>query len=159
MPSWCGRVSRLKDACHSHIIFEIIHVCINVHHVVSLSSFSIPIYGIFVETLLKCHGTSSYIPITNIMIHWHCTLTSEWGNTEIPSNCSYMHRNLTWLDKTHAFTVWEGFKAQGFLTCLHMLWDHPCLHQRSSCSIIVIIHHSHLWNLCRNSLEMSWNIF
>ena len=75
---WEG--SRLKDACSAHIIFEIIHVFINVHHVVSLSSFTIHIERIFVETLLKCHGTTSnYKPITNAIIHRRHTLSSERG--------------------------------------------------------------------------------
>ena len=78
---------------------------------------------------------------------------------EIPSTCSCMHQNLTWLDKTHAFMLWEGFKAQGCISCPHNLWDRPHFHQRSSCSLIVISRHSHQRNLCRNSLEMSWNIF
>ena len=79
MPSWCGRVSVLKDACHAHIIFEIIHVFINVHHAISLLSFTIPINEIFVETLLKCHGTSSNKPITNVIIHRRHMLSSERG--------------------------------------------------------------------------------
>jgi hypothetical protein len=80
-------------------------------------------------------------------------------NVEIPLDFAYVRRNLTWLDKTHAFTMWEGFKVQGFMSCLHNVWDHPHFHQRSSCSLIVIFCHSHQWNLCRNSLEMSRNIF
>ena len=70
---------KAKDTCHSCIIFEIIHVSISVHHAVSLSSFVIPIKGIFIKTLLKCHGTSSNEPITNAIIHWRHTLSSEWG--------------------------------------------------------------------------------
>ena len=81
------------------------------------------------------------------------------ANVQSPSTCACMCRNLTWLDKTHAFTVWEGFKAQGCMLCPHNLWDPPHFHQRSSCSLIVIIHHSHQWNICWNSLEMSWNVF
>ena len=48
MPWWYASVSRLKDIVwHPCIIFEIVHVCINVYHVVSLSSFVIiPIYRI-----------------------------------------------------------------------------------------------------------------
>ena len=84
---------------------------------------------------------SSKNPITNAMIHRHRTLNSEWGNVEIPSNCACIHQNLTWLDRAHAFMVWDGFKAQGCLTCPHNIWDCPSLHQSSSCSLIVIIRH------------------
>ena len=80
------------------------------------------------------------------------------ANAKIPSTCAYMCWNFTWLDKTHAFMAWEGFKAQGCMSCPHNLWYRPRFHQRSSCSLIVIICHSHQWNHCRNSLEMSWNI-
>ena len=80
------------------------------------------------------------------------------ANIAIPSTWGYMCRNLTWLDKTHAFMVWEGFKAQVCMSCLHNICDCPCFHQCSSCSIIVIIRHSHQLNLCRKSLEMSWNV-
>ena len=83
----------------------------------------------------------------------------KWANVEIPSTCACMHQNFKWLDKTHAFMVWEGFKAQGYMSCTHNLWYHPRFHQCSSCSLIVIIHHSHQWNLCKNSLQMSWNVF
>ena len=65
------------------------------------------------------------------------------ANVEIPSTCSYMHWNLTWLDKTHAFMVLEGFEAQGCMSCLHNICDHPCFHQHSWCSLIVIICQSH----------------
>ena len=64
------------------------------------------------------------------------------ANVQIPSTCACMHLNLAWLDKTHAFTAWEGFKAQGCMSCPHILWDCPHFHQRSSCSLIVIIRHS-----------------
>ena len=155
MPSWCGRVSRLKDACHACIMFDSVHAFINVHHAVLVSSFSIPIKGIFVETLLKCHGTSSnYKPNPNTIIHRRRTLSHEMGQ-----RCACMHRNLTWLEKTHAFIVWEGFRAKGCMSCPHNLWDRPHFHQRSSCSLIVIIRHSHQQSLCQNSLEMSWNVF
>ena len=87
--------------------------------------------------------------------HWDV----NGDNIEIHSTCSYMCRNLTWLDKTHAFMVWEGFKAQGCMSCPHNLWDHPRFHQHSSCSLVVIIRHSHQGNLCQKSLEMSWNVF
>ena len=61
-------------------MFDIINIFINFHHVVSLSSFSIPINGIFVETLLKCHGMSSIKnPTTNAIIHQPCMLSGEWG--------------------------------------------------------------------------------
>ena len=80
MPSCYGKVWRLEDTCRAHIIFEIIQVFINVHHIVSLWSFTIHINRIFVKTLLKCHGTSSYYnPITNSIIHQHHTLSSEMG--------------------------------------------------------------------------------
>ena len=89
--------------------------------------------------------------------------TTRWAvnrdNVEIPSNCASMLQNLTWLGKTHALMVWEGFNAQGFMSCPLNIWDRPRLHQLSWCNLIVIIHHSHLWNLCQNSLEMSWNVF
>ena len=71
------RVLKLKDSWCPHIIFEIIHVCINVHHVVSLSSFLIPIHRIFVGTLLKCHGTFN-MPMTNV-IHQPRIVRNEWG--------------------------------------------------------------------------------
>ena len=91
------------------------------------------------------------------------TNVARWGvngaNIEIPSTCSYMCWNLTWLNKTHAFMVWDGFKAQGCMWCMHNLWDHPCFHQCSSCNLIVIICHSHQRNRCRKSLEMSSNTF
>jgi hypothetical protein len=80
MPSWCGRVSRLKDACHAHIIFDIIHVFINVHHAVSLSSFVIPINGIVVK--LSWNGMEHLPinkPITIAIIHRHRMLSSERG--------------------------------------------------------------------------------
>ena len=81
------------------------------------------------------------------------------ANFGIPINFAYMCRNLTWLDNTHAFIVWEGVNTQGCMSFPHNIWDFPHLHQRSSCSLIVIIRHSHLCNLCQNSLEMSWNVF
>ena len=149
MPSRCGRVSRLKYACCACIIIFIIHIFINVHHAVSFSSFTIPIKRIFVETLLKFHGTSSNKPITNVT-HW----VVNGANVEIPSTCAYMCRNLTWSDKKDAFTVWEDFKAQGYMSCPHNIWDHPHFHQRSSCSLIVIIPYSHQRKICPNSLEM-----
>ena len=159
MPSRSGRVSRLKDACRAHIILEIIHVFINVHHVVLLSSFAIPINKIFFKTLLKCHGciptSPSPMPLSTGIARWGV----NGANIEITSICAYMRRNLTWLDKTHAFTVWEGCKDRGYMSCLHNLWDRPCFHQGSSCSVIVIINHSQQWNRCRNYLEMSWNVF
>ena len=81
------------------------------------------------------------------------------ANVEIPSTFACMLQYLTWLDKTHAFMVWDVFKAQGCMSCLHNLWDHPRFHQRSSCSLIVIFCHSHQRNICRNSLEISLNVF
>ena len=74
------------------------------------------------------------------------------ANVEIPLTCANMRWNLTWLDKTHAFTLWEGFKAQGCMSCPHNVWDHPHFHQRSSCNLIVIFCHSHQRNICCNSL-------
>ena len=97
----------------------------------------------------------SPVPLYTDVTHW----AVKRANVEISSTCAYMCRNLTWLDKTYAFTVWEGFKAQGCLTCSKNIWDHPHLHQHSSCSLMVIIRHSHKWNLCQNSIEMSWNAF
>ena len=151
MPSYYGRVSRLEVTYCAPIIFEIIHIFINVHHVVSLSSFSIPINEIFFETLLKCHEMSS-----NKRAHhlFHCpltpTLSSEWGQHCDSFNLGCMCRILTWLDKTHTFMVWEGFKAQVCMSCLHNIFDHPHFHQRSSCSLIVIILHSPLMPLSTN---------
>ena len=81
------------------------------------------------------------------------------ANVEIPSNCVCMHQNFTWLDKTHSFMLWEGFKAQGCMSCPHNHWDCPRFHQLSSCSLIVIICNSHQENLCRNYPEMSWKVF
>ena len=101
-----------KDACCACIIFEIIQVFINVHHAVSLSSFAIPIKGIFIETILKC----------------------------------------SWNIFQQAFMLWEGFKAQGCISCLHNVWHHQYFHQHSSCSVIVIILHSHQWS------KLSWNV-
>ena len=80
------------------------------------------------------------------------------ANFEIPSTCACVHRNLTWWDKTHAFMVWEGFKAQGCMSFPHNLLDRPHFHQCWSCSLIVIIRHSHQGNLCWTSLGMSWNV-
>ena len=97
----------------------------------------------------------SPMPLSTDVARW----AVKGSNVEIPSTCAYMSQNLTWLGKTHAFMVWEGFKAQGCMSCPHNLWDHPRFHQSSSCSLIVIIHHSHQWNLCWNSLEMSWSVF
>ena len=96
------------------------------------------------------------MPLSTNVAHW----AANGYNVEITSTCACMHQNLTWLDKTHAFMLWEGFKAREYMSCPHNLWlDRPCFHQRSSCNLIVIIRHSHQWNICRNSLEMSWNIF
>jgi hypothetical protein len=95
------------------------------------------------------------MPLSTDVAHWVVNGT----NIQIPSTCAYMSWNLTWLDKTHAFMVWEGFKAQECMSCLHNLWYRPCFHQCSSCSLIVIIHHSHQHNRSQNSLEMSWNAF
>ena len=98
----------------------------------------------------------SPIPLSTNVARW----VVNGANVEIPSTCDCMHQNLTWLDKTHAFTLWEGFKAREYMSCPHNLWlVHPRFHQCSSWSLIVIIHHSHLWNRCRNSLEMSWKVF
>ena len=60
------------------------------------------------------------------------------ANVAIPSTWACMCQNLTWLDKTHAFMVWEGFKAQGCMSCLHNVWDRPCFHQHSLCNNIVL---------------------
>ena len=104
-----------------------------------------------------------HLPITNPSPMSLSTDIARWvmkgTNVEIPSTYACMCQNLTWLDKIHAFIVWEGFKAQGCMSCPHNLWDHPHFHQRSSCNLIVIIHHSHQQSICQNSLEMSWNIF
>ena len=95
------------------------------------------------------------MPLSTDIAHW----VVNGANVQIPLTCACMHQNLTWLDKTCAFTVWEGFKAQGCMLCPHNHWDCPRFHQLSSCSLIVIIHHSHQGNLCPNYLEISWNVF
>ena len=101
--------------------------------------------------VMECLPTiPSPIPLSTNIARW----AVNGANVEITSTCAYMCQNLTWLDKTHAFTVWEGFKAQGCMSCPHNLWDHPCLHQCSSWSLIVIICHSHQQNLCLNSFVM-----
>ena len=102
------------------------------------------------------------LPTSPSLMPWSADVT-RWAvnqaNVEISSNCACMHQNLTWLDKTPTFIMWEGFKAQGYLTYPQNIWDHPRLLQCSSCSLMVIIRHSHQQNLCRNSIEMSWNTF
>ena len=106
--------------------------------------------------VMECLPTSpSPMPLSTDVAHW----VVNGANIEIPSTCACMRRNFTWLDKTRAFMVCEGFKAQGCMLYPHNLWDRPRFHQRSSCSLIVMIHHSNQHNLCQNSLEMSWNIF
>ena len=50
----------------------------------------------------------SQISLSTNVAHW----AGKGDNIEIPSTCACMHWNLTWLDKTHAFTVWEGFKQR-----------------------------------------------
>jgi hypothetical protein len=45
---------------------------------VSLSSFFISIYRIFLGTLLKFHGTSN-TPITNVILHRPHIVSNEWG--------------------------------------------------------------------------------
>ena len=97
----------------------------------------------------------SPIPLSIDVTRW----AVNGANVEIPSTCAYMCQNLTWLDKTHASMAWEGFKDQGCMLCPHNRWDRPRFHQCSSCSLIVIICHSHQLNHCQNSLEMSWNFF
>ena len=72
----------------------------------------------------------SPMPLSTDVARW----AVKGANVEIPSTCACMCQNLTWLDKTHAFTVWEGFKAQGCMSCPHNLWDCPCFHQCSSLS-------------------------
>ena len=115
------------------------------------------------ESLSKLsRNVMEYLPSSPSPMPWSTDVT-RWvvyrSSVEIPSTCSYMRQNFTWLDKTYAFMVWEGFKAQEWLTFPQTIWDHPHLHQRSSCSLMVIIIHSHQWSLCRNSIEMSWNVF
>ena len=100
-------------------------------------------------------SSPSSMPLSTDVACW----AVKGANIEIPSTCASMRRNLTWLDKTHAFTLWEGFKAQGYMSCPHNLWDRPRFHQLSSCNLVVIILHSHQGNLCQNSIEMSWNVF
>ena len=76
----------------------------------------------------------SPMPLSTDVTSW----AVKGANFEIPSTSACMRQNLTWLDKTHAFMVWDGFKAQGYMLCSHNLWDCPRFHQRSSCSLIVI---------------------
>ena len=154
-----ARVSQLKDARRPHIIFEIFHVCINIHHAVSLSSFIIPKY----EYLSKLSwNIMEHLPTSPSPMPWS-TDAAHWAlngaNVVITSNCACMHRNLTWLDKTHAFMVWDGFKAQGCMSFMHNVWYRPHFHQCSSCSFFVIFFHSHQRNIFQHSLEMSRNIF
>ena len=107
--------------------------------------------------VMECHPFKipSPMPLSIDIARWVVNV----ANVEIPSTCAYMHQNLTWLDKTHAFMVWDGFKAQGCTSSMHNVWYRPHFHQRSSCSFTVIIHHSHQRNICWNSLEMSWIVF
>ena len=108
------RVSRLKDAWCPRIIFEIFHICINIHHAVSLSSFVIHIYGIFDETLLKFHGTYSNTPITNV-IHQCSRVRSEWGQCWNFFKC-FLHASKfdmvrldTCLDGMQGYQDWRIF--------------------------------------------------
>ena len=98
------------------------------------------------------------LPTSPSPMPWSIDVT-RWAvngaNVEIPSNCSCMHQNLTWLDKAQAFTVWEGFKAQGCLMCPYNLWDRLCLHQCSSCSLIVIIFP---FPSMESLSKLSWNV-
>ena len=117
----------------------------------------------FIESLLKLSwNVMERLPTCPSPMSWS-TNVAHWAvngaNVELPLTCSCMCWILTWLDKTHAFMVWDGFKAQGCMSCLHTLWDRPHFHQHSSCSLNVIIRHSHQQNLCWNTLEMSWNVF
>ena len=54
-------------------------------------------------------------PITSPSPMPLCTYVARWAmkgvNVWIASTCACMHWNLTWLDKTHSFTVWEGFNV------------------------------------------------
>ena len=114
MLSWCGIVSRLKDACHSCIMFEIIHIFINVHHCLIVVIRHSHQRNVCQNSLEMSWNTfqltnPSPLPLATDVTRW----VVNGANVEIPSTCAYMHRNLTLLDKRHAFTVWEGFKSQG----------------------------------------------
>ena len=90
-------------------------------------------------------------------IHRPCTMSSEWGQRwNFFKLCLYASK-FDIVRRTHTLMVCKGFKTQGSLPSPHNIQDRPSLHQRSSCSLIVIVCHSHLFNICRNSLEMSWN--
>ena len=64
----------------------------------------------------------SPMPLSTDVARW----VVKGDNIEITSTCFHMGRILTWLDKTHAFTVWEGFEAKGCMSCPHNFWDRPC---------------------------------
>ena len=89
----------------------------------------------------------------------HCPPTShieQWMGPMLKSlQLVPMHRNLTWLDKTCDFTVWEGFKAQGCMSCTHNVWDHPHFHQCSSCSLFVIFFETLL--KCHETSSNKWS--
>ena len=109
-----------------------------------------------IEIFMECLPISpSLMPLSTDVAHW----VVKGANVEIPSTCACMCQNLTWIDKTHAFMVWDGFKVEGCMSFMHNVWYRPYFHQHSSCNLTVIIHHSHQWNLFQNSLEMSWNVF
>ena len=95
------------------------------------------------------------MPLSTDVTRW----VVNGANIEISSTCACMRRNLAWLDTTHTFMVWDGFKDQGCMSFTCNVWYHPHFHQRSSCNLFVIIRHSHQQNICWNSLEMSWNVF
>ena len=127
----------MKSHCH-HLSFP------------SIESLSI-LYWNVMERLPK---STSPMPWSTDTARW----VVNGANVEIPSTSTCMHRNLTWIDKTHALMVWDGFKAQGCMSSMHNVWYCPHFHQLSSCNLIVIIRYSHQWKLCRNSLEMSWKV-
>ena len=85
--------------------------------------------------IMECLSTSPLLmPLSTDVARW----AVKGANFEIPSTCAYMCQNLTWLDKTHAFVVWEGFKAKWCMSFLHNVWDRPRFHHHSWCNNVVL---------------------
>ena len=155
MPSWYGMVSRLKDACRARIMFEIIHIFINVHHCLIIIIHHSHQWNFYRNSLEMSWNVFQLkipppMPLSTDVACW----VVNGANVEIPSACSCMHQNLTCLHKTHTFTAWEGFKAQGRMSCLHNIWYCPRFHRRSS-----------LFHCCHSSFpsmeclsKLSWNV-
>ena len=113
----------------------------------------------FVETLLKFHGMSFNMPITHV-IHRHHTVSSEWGQ------CWNFFKFVLYalkFEMVRIGTCLDGmWGLQDSRLCdvlAYKIWDLTRLHQCSSCTLIFIILHSHIWNLSQKSLETSWNAF